>query len=234
VNPDVSLASDIDAWLAADEPAAAAAPPPVAAPAPAPLPLGAPTSLLDAVAAIERAAGDSVAAAAPAPADPRPPAAAQEIPRYVLFSVAGAYYAAPQSFVSELDRVPAITFVPNVPPWLRGITNRRGDILSVVDLRTLLGLERLPTGAGRLLVVRLRDDSCTLGLLVDEVQQIVGLSPDDVRVPDAGLEGPLVPFLSGIAALDQRTVALLDLDALLRSPLLRQFDEPAETPPATT
>jgi purine-binding chemotaxis protein CheW len=154
------------------------------------------------------------------------PAPARTVARYVLFTVAGAHYAVPQPHVTELDRVPAFTFVPNVPAWVRGITNRRGDILSVVDTRTLLGIERLAAGSGRMLVVRLLDDSCSLGLLVDEVHQIVSVQPEEVRAPGPGLDGPLAPFLAGLVELDQRTVAVLDLDRLLRSPLIRQFDEP--------
>jgi chemotaxis signal transduction protein len=79
-----------------------------------------------------------------------------------------------------------------------------------------------------MLVVRLLDDSCSLGLLVDEVHQIVSVPPADVRDPGPGLDGPLAPFLNGLIELDQRTVAVLDLEGFLRSPLLRQFDEPAD------
>jgi purine-binding chemotaxis protein CheW len=124
--------------------------------------------------------------------------------------------------------VPNITLVPNVPVWVRGITNRRGDILSVVDTRALLGVERLGAGSGRMLVVRLLDDSCSLGLLVDDVQQIVSRPADDVRAPGPGIDGPLAPFMTGLFEHEQRTVAVLNLDHLLRSPLVRQFDEPVD------
>ena len=210
------FSADIDAWLSTDDPEGAAASGVSGFGAPA----HTPGSLLEAISALP-----SVVEAPQAPA-PAAPAAARQAARYVLFSVAGAHYAVPQPHVTELDRVPAFTFVPNVPDWVRGITNRRGDILSVVDTRTLLGIERLVGGSGRMLVVRLLDDSCSLGLLVDEVHQIVTVPAEDVRLPGPGLDGPLAPFLAGLVELDQRTVAVLDLDRFLRSPLLRQFDEP--------
>jgi purine-binding chemotaxis protein CheW len=217
------FSADIDAWLATDDDGdvqAAAAPP--AAPEVTPLPAArqAPGSLLEAIAALPGTPDEAPVVAAPAPA--------RSAPRYVLFSVAGAHYAVPQPHVTELDRVPPFTLVPNVPSWVRGITNRRGDILSVVDTRTLLGIDRLAAGSGRMLVVRLLDDSCSLGLLVDEVHQIVSVPPADVRDPGPGLDGPLAPFLTGLVELDQRTVAVLDLEGFLRSPLVRQFDDPAD------
>lgn|SRR5262245_6953804 len=208
----------IDAWLDSD-----AAIEDALAPAAVP-PVSPPVSLLQAVAALE--AGES---SRPAPAaGPARAVAPQDDPRYVLFSVAGAHYAVLQPFVTELDRVPRITLVPNVPSWIAGVANRRGDILSVVDMRALIGIERLAAGGGRLLVVRLLDDTCALGLLIDDVQQIVSVPGADIREPGVGLDGPLAAFLTGLFDLDERTVAVLDLDALLRSPLIRQFDEPAD------
>lgn len=211
------FSADIDAWLSDGDATVSPDPAPFGAPAPAP----APASLLEAISALPSTQIDEPQA--PAPAAPAP---ARQAARYVLFTVAGAHYAVPQPHVTELDRVPAFTFVPNVPDWVRGITNRRGDVLSVVDTRTLLGIERLAAGSGRMLVVRLLDDSCSLGLLVDEVHQIVTVPAEDVRAPGPGLDGPLAPFLAGLVELDSRTVAVLDLDRFLRSPLLRQFDEP--------
>jgi len=183
-------------------------------------------SLLDAIAAPDDDPPEPGGASDAAPA-----AGAGDERRYVLLAVAGATYAVLQASVSELDRVPGITLVPNVPAWVRGITNRRGDILSVVDVRTLLGLERLGADSGRMLVVRLADDSCALGLLVDDVPQIVTVAPGDVRQTGPGLEGPLAPFLSGVFDLAERTVAVLDVDLLLCSALIRQFDDPADVTP---
>jgi purine-binding chemotaxis protein CheW len=228
--------SAFDDWLAGSELAAEPGVPapgpaggavasalPAQAPPDASAGAGAPASLLEAVSALETESPE-----ADAPSAVRPEGAAEDRVRYVLFRVADAHYAVQQEFVTELDRVPRITVVPNVPAWIRGITNRRGDILSVVDTRTLLGLERLGAGNGRVLVVRLLDDTCSLGLLVDDVLQILEVSREEVRAPGSGLEGMLAPYLTGLFALEERTVAVLDLDRLLRSPLIRQFDEPAE------
>ncbi len=230
------LSAMVDAWLASGEPAAEPCAPPVdAAEVPvapvfpadaaidAPGDRRAPMSLLEAVSAFEFDSPEP-----DAPSAGRPAIGAGDRARYVLFTVAGAHYAVDQVFVTELDRVPNITLVPNVPAWIRGITNRRGDILSVVDTRTLLGLDRLGGGNGRMLVVRLPDDTCSLGLLVDDVQQILDVARHDVRAPGPGFDGTLAPYLTGLFELEQRTVAVLDLDHLLRSPLIRQFDEPAD------
>ena len=143
--------------------------------------------------------------------------------RLIRFSVGSSSYAVHESFVTELDRVPKITLVPQAPAWLRGVTNLRGDILSVVDLRSFIGLD--PTAAsGRMLVLRLPEETFSLGLLVDTVDGILVVEDGSIQPPAPMLEGPLAPYLSGMSAADG-LVAVLDLDRLLRSSDIRQFDE---------
>lgn len=157
---------------------------------------------------------------------PAPEAA--RVTRFVLFSVASTCYGVSEAFVTELRRIPKITIVPQTPPWLRGVANLRGDVLSVVDARAYLGLDPVAPHAGRMLIVRLLDEDFSVGLLVDAVDQIIALEPERIRPPASPLEGPLSPFMTGVCVVDERLVVVLDLGRLLRSPDIRQFDEGKE------
>jgi len=117
--------------------------------------------------------------------------------------------------------------------WVRGVTNLRGDILSVIDMRAFLGLDAAPLQSARMLVVRLLDEDFSAGLLVDSVDRIVAVSPDDIRSPESRLEGPLAAYLTGVCVIGDGVVAVLDLDRLLRSPDFRQFEEPPDIEAAT-
>lgn len=152
--------------------------------------------------------------------------------RLVLFVVSGATYGVQDTLVTEVGRVPKITAVPHMPAWLRGVTSLRGDIVSVVDVRTFLGLEATSLHTGRLLVVRLTDEEFSVALLVDEVQQIASVPVDAVKPPASPLEGALAPFLSGVTETGGRLVAVLDLERLLRSAEIRQFDDRRDAEPA--
>lgn len=152
-------------------------------------------------------------------------AAAGRKDHYVIFTSAGSSYAVLETSVTEVSRIPKLTLVPRVPDWLRGVTSLRGEVLSVVDLRVFLGLEPTSLHTGRLLVVRLTDEEFSLGILVDTVDQIASVARDDVRPPAAPLEGALAPYLAGVARVGERLVAALDLDAMLRSADIRQFDD---------
>ncbi len=126
-------------------------------------------TLLDAIATTD----GQLEMPAVAHAVPRGPAGPVATNRFVLLSIASTHYAVSEAYVTELERVPRITPVPRVPPWLRGVTNLRGDIVSVIDMRTFLGLEAHSPQSARILVVRLPDDPFSTGLIVDAVDRIV-------------------------------------------------------------
>jgi purine-binding chemotaxis protein CheW len=212
----------LDDWLATPPLAVdAALPPPVEEPA-------APSRLSDAATLLEALAVDAAAAVVPLATDSAPRRMSARADRHVVFTSAGSAYAVLETSVTEAGRIPKITRVPRVPEWVRGVTSLRGEVLSVLDLRVFLGLEPTSLHTGRLLVVRLtprEDDELSLGLLVDSVDQIASVPRDDLRPPASPLEGALAPFVTGVARLGERLVAALDLDALLGSADIRQFDD---------
>jgi purine-binding chemotaxis protein CheW len=181
------------------------------------------STLADAVAAADARLGAAAVAHAPEAA-----ASAAHANRFVLFTIAATHYAVSESMVIGLERVPAVTLVPRVPDWVRGVANLRGDIVSVVDLRSFMGLEPTSPHTGRMLVVRLRDEELALGLLVDGVDQMATVDIGAIHPPASPLEGALAPFLVGVSLVGERLIVVLDLDRLLRSPEIRQFDDVKE------
>jgi purine-binding chemotaxis protein CheW len=143
----------------------------------------------------------------------------------VLARVGGNDLAIRMANVIEILTPPPITFVPNVPEWVVGVTNLRGDVVSVCDLRIFLDMER-PAGDAdfRVVVVRsLRDETAT-GLVVDAIEGIRGLSLANLPPPAVDLSDKLAPFVTGLIHDEQRIRLAFDVERLLASPALRQFD----------
>ncbi len=180
-------------------------------------------SLAEAVASI-----DARLQAAPPPAPLVADAAGPRVARFLQCTAAGTRYAISEVFITELDRVPRITLVPGTPDWLRGVANLRGDVLSIVDLRAFLGLDATSRHTGRMVVLRLPDEEISIGVLVDAVDQIATLALDTVRPPASPLEGPLAPFLAGTCVAGGQVVAVIDVERLLRSAEIRQFEDVRE------
>jgi purine-binding chemotaxis protein CheW len=146
-------------------------------------------------------------------------------PKYVLFVLDETHYAVPLENVLELQRLPRITPLPHVPEWLSGVTNLRGEVLSVVDLRELLGLPAAESSTSqRLIVVRSTREEIAVGWIVDRIVGIRGLAAEDLKPCSSLMTGPAVSFLSGIVERDERLIAVLDVNRVLASPEMRQFE----------
>lgn len=166
------------------------------------------------VAAVAAAERSSAVAAAPARTTP-----------FVVFSVGATRFAIPLANVQEVGGVPPSARVPRVPAWIRGVANLRGDVLALVDVALLLEVPLAESpGGGRLLVVRLPEDDLTTGFLVDQVDAIAPIAEDALRESAAPIPGKAAAFLRGVAPVEDRLVAVLDLARLLRSPEMRSFE----------
>ena len=101
---------------------------------------------------------------------------------HIVFRLGEQRYAVPVGKVVELDKPPTCAVVPNTPIFVQGVTNVRGDILSVIDLRALLGIPRVVRNdAVRLLTVRSADGDMRTGLIVDSLQGMRSVTPAALR-----------------------------------------------------
>ena len=145
--------------------------------------------------------------------------------KHVLFVLDDTQYAVPMENVLELQRLPRITPLPAVPDWLRGVTNLRGDVLSVVDLRSLLGLSPAESSVSqRLIVVRSTLEEIATGWIVDRVIGVRRLATGDTQPSSTLTNGASARFLNGIVECDDHLIAILDANRVLSSPEMRQFE----------
>lgn len=127
--------------------------------------------------------------------------------RHVVFRVETERFALPLAAVREVVVTPELfTRVPRAPPAVTGVINLRGRVVTVVDLRPVLGMGEAPRPAAKLLLLdRGRRD---LALGVAEVEGIEQLQ----RVSSEGLES--TGLVRGVAHLGSSTVQVLDVEAL--------------------
>lgn len=117
--------------------------------------------------------------------------------------------------ISGIERCAALTPVPGGPPELAGLVCRRGEILTVVDLGCLLGVERGRRSGGAVLVLR----ACrqAVGLLVDAAERVTHLDAEVVET----VQPPGHPLIRCMA--DSGTLAVLDATALAAALNERSF-----------
>ncbi|MBI3185410.1 MAG: purine-binding chemotaxis protein CheW [Myxococcales bacterium] len=127
--------------------------------------------------------------------------------RHVIFRLDKERYALPLSAIREVVVPPGqFTRVPRSPPSVRGVINLRGRVVTVVELRSLLGLpEPSPASQKIVLLDRGRRD---LGLLVTEVDGIESIE----KVAPA--PGKPAASVRGVARLKGLAVTVLDPDGV--------------------
>lgn len=144
--------------------------------------------------------------------------------KHVLARLGESYYALPMKNVQEIQQLPMVTYLPHLPEWVPGVCNLRGNIVSIVDLKQLLGFEATNfTSKTRLVVVRTGNQDLTTGLVVDEVVRITEVELSQIRPPVGPLEGRLGQFLKGTYETSEAVICVLDLETTLNSPTLRSF-----------
>ncbi len=133
---------------------------------------------------------------------------------WVTFLLAGVTYGLPVTHVQEILRVESITRVPHAPATIRGVTNMRGRVLPVVDLRVRLGLPEVPTDASsRLVVASSRGRS--IALLVDTVMQVQRVDTAEIQPPPPDVMTDDSDYIVGVHQVADRLVVLLDVDRVL-------------------
>jgi purine-binding chemotaxis protein CheW len=132
----------------------------------------------------------------------------------VVLELAGEAYGVEIERVQEIIRMQPITRVPNGPPGVEGVTNLRGRVIAVLDLRQRFGLAQTPpTRQSRIVVAELGGHA--VGLIVDGVSEVLRVPADAVEPPSALVRGADSLYLRGVAKLDGRLVLLPDLVRLL-------------------
>jgi purine-binding chemotaxis protein CheW len=135
----------------------------------------------------------------------------------LLFRVGANLYGCDIAEAREIIPLRPATRLPGAPPYVRGLINIRGAIVTVLDLGQRLDARRGPTTAGSILLVRHHDR--VVGLIVDRVEDVRPLSAM-VEGVDAGVKGGAAGIVKGIATSSDATVVILDLPALIRQVLL--------------
>jgi purine-binding chemotaxis protein CheW len=130
-----------------------------------------------------------------------------------LVTLGGEYFGIGLEAVREFCARRQVTPVPCCPPHIVGQMNLRGDILTLIDIRSLLQLPPRSSEAGKVVVVE--HDEMHVGLLIDDVLDVLYLRPTQVSEVSAGMGATGGKYFSGGALLDDRVVCLLDLCKIL-------------------
>jgi len=135
--------------------------------------------------------------------------------KMVTFSLAGKEYGIDIMNVKEIASAGRFTYVPNAAPFVRGVYNLRGDIISIIDLRTMFHLpaERKDDDALESLLI-LRVDDHVFGVIVDNIDKVVGVSRAGIQAPHPIFGDINVKYIKGIIENQGKLYIILNVEKL--------------------
>jgi purine-binding chemotaxis protein CheW len=143
--------------------------------------------------------------------------AAADLREFLSFRLGADVYAVELHRIREIVSSPPLTEVPRAPADVIGVCSVRGLLVTVVDLRRRLRMgESPPTRLSRILLAN-TDSNEVVGLLVDEVRQVVRLSSSEIESTASVLGGDLSDYVLGVGRPGGDFVILLDLAAMVET-----------------
>ena len=141
----------------------------------------------------------------------------------VIFRLADEYYAIDIQAVQEIVRMQTITSIPGSDHWVEGITNLRGRVVPVIDLRRRCNVDAAEHSTETRIVV-VSSKNGMVGLIVDAVSEVLRIPGEQVEYPSSIVTALENSYLRGIAKLEDRLVSLMDLEGLLPSGSFEDID----------
>lgn len=135
---------------------------------------------------------------------------AQSEVQLVLLRAEGQLYGIEIERLQEVVALPLIRRVPGAPEYVVGVMHLRGRIMPVMDLRLRIGLRSPATEPQQVAVAQ--SNGVEVGIVVDEVEEIVRVPFSSIRPVEDGALGALARSVAGVVQVGERHVLVLDLD----------------------
>jgi len=153
--------------------------------------------------------------------------------KYMTFKLANEEYGLEILRVREIIGLMDITRVPKTQDFVRGIINLRGKVIPVIDLKLKFGMIRTEaTDQTVIIVVQVQagDRDLTMGMLVDEVLEVLDIAEDQIEPPpNFGTENIDTKFILGVGKEQKRVIFLLDIAKVLTVQEIEQMAATATT-----
>jgi purine-binding chemotaxis protein CheW len=132
----------------------------------------------------------------------------------VVLELANEHYGVDIASVESIIKLQPVTSIPQMPSFVGGVTNLRGTVLPVINLRKRFGLPAEEDSKdSRIVVVSL--NKTKVGMIVDAVSEVLPISDETIEPAPHMVSNVNAAFITGIAKLDQKLVILLDLSKVL-------------------
>lgn len=147
---------------------------------------------------------------------------------FLVFTLGGEEYGIDILKVQEIRGYDQVTRIANTPAFIKGVTNLRGVIVPIVDLRIAFSQQEVEYNDSTVVIV-LNLSQRVVGIVVDGVSDVLSLTAEQIRPAPEFAVTLSTEYLTGLGALDERMLILVNIDKLLSSEEMALIDDAASS-----
>jgi purine-binding chemotaxis protein CheW len=148
----------------------------------------------------------------------------KEIIQLIVFHLGDEEFGANIDQIRDVVQAGSITAIPDSPDFIKGVTNIRGEIAVVIDLKSRFFLQPKEEVEEKHIVMTEQDKNL-FGLMVDEVTEVLRIPETVIKATPALVTKIDRVYISGVLTLDNRLIMLLDLSKVLSEEELKKLSE---------
>ena len=138
----------------------------------------------------------------------------QQLVQLIVFRAGNEEFCIPISDAQEIIKVVPITPIPDSPYFMRGLINVRGDIVAIIDIKTLFSLPSIDNDNPKHIIIT-KQKSGIFGLIVDEVVEVLRVNGADINQNPSSIVNIHEKYVGGIVIYENRLIILLNLSSIL-------------------
>ncbi|WP_409307266.1 chemotaxis protein CheW [Pectobacterium sp. B1J-3] len=135
---------------------------------------------------------------------------------FLIFTLGDEEYGVDILKVQEIRGYDQVTRIANTPTFIKGVTNLRGVIVPIVDLRIKFAQQEVDYDDNTVVIV-LNLGQRVVGIVVDGVSDVLSLTADQIRPAPEFAVTLSTEYLTGLGSLGERMLILVDIEKLLSS-----------------
>ena len=140
---------------------------------------------------------------------------APKVTQFIVVRFGEEQYGIDIKYIDNTVRMQQIRRVPEVPSYIKGVINLRGEVIPVMSARIKMNLEEdVETKATRIIILKLDQHDC-IGILVDEVKEVVNLEEGQIDKVSYEAKEDKSNFIYGIGKYEGGLISLLDVNLVI-------------------
>ena len=148
-----------------------------------------------------------------------------EIIQLIVFSLGDEEYGANINQIREIIRTGAIRPIPDSPDFIKGVSNVRGEIPVIIDLKARFFLSGAKRAVEDRHIIITEQEKNIFGLLVDEVTEVLRIPQTDIKSAPELVTRMDREYVNGVITIENRLIILLDLSKVLSAKELARLAE---------